>query len=298
MGNSTSCDIQDAQCNQSINMTNSVTDLNNTTNDSMNTTSTIIDSTNTTIDSVNTAIDSVDITSTTNDSSNHSIDTTIKLIESTIESITDKFNPTMRLLSSIELLMASSSIISTSTSLLDLNCGHGIITELIHDEFPNLKNIVGLDNNVSMLISAEKRDIESRPKISYELGTNTNFIFSEKFDVIFYHADLSEDQQCILNNCYNNIVTNGHLIFCGYVNSNVPDAYGDIERIATSAGFKIINLINLKHKSNHIKNEIYYDNNFPLLQDKFNTLLCKKIIQLSRFKITKDYVFIYAVLAK
>lgn len=107
-------------------------------------------------------------------------------------------------------------IIQKSSNLLNLNCGSGQVTAMLSDKFCNLTDIVGLDCAEETLISAENNYCKTRPNLSYELGTYTNFKFAEKFDTIFYLGNFCSDYN-VFTNCYNNLVDDGFLLFSGYI---------------------------------------------------------------------------------
>jgi SAM-dependent methyltransferase len=200
-----------------------------------------------------------------------------------------------------ELISVSSNYIWKSTTLLHLACGTGHLTAMLYDLYPNLSNVVGLSTDITMIKLAEDEHCTNRPNLNYEIGTLTNFKFSDQIDTILYLADLNKHQSDILTNCFNNLEKNGCLLFSGYVENNVIGLFGDFDRLVTDIGFKINNMIKIKsYKSNKkIKIEICGDNIYSQDEDTniFNELTNKKIRFANNNNID-EFIYICAIMKK
>lgn len=91
--------------------------------------------------------------------------------------------------------------------ILDLGCGSGELTAIIHE----LKsNVVGIDKSPEMVARAK----EQYPFCNFEVGDATDFNFSEPFDALFSNAALHWvlDYKKAIANMYTNLADGGRMV--------------------------------------------------------------------------------------
>jgi len=91
--------------------------------------------------------------------------------------------------------------------ILDLGCGSGQLTFKINE---SAKEVIGIDKSPEMI-----QDAKSKYKnIEFQVADASNFMFNEKFDVIFSNATLHwvTDYKGAIESMFNNLNPNGKIV--------------------------------------------------------------------------------------
>lgn len=104
-----------------------------------------------------------------------------------------------------------------NTSIMDIGCGNGYTIDVIYNNFKNL-NILGLEQNESLLNLAKKKLSNSNVKLAHGDIRDSNSLSEKKNDIIVCQRVLInllnyEDQKVALKNIVNSVKMGGVLIF-------------------------------------------------------------------------------------
>lgn len=101
---------------------------------------------------------------------------------------------------------------SATEQVLDLGCGDGKISAAIASCLTGGK-VVGIDASEDMVLLAQQI-FAANHNLSFKQDDATDFLYKEKFDVIFSNAVLHwvKDHLAVLNNCYQSLRSGGKIV--------------------------------------------------------------------------------------
>lgn len=122
-------------------------------------------------------------------------------------------------------------ILRSGNRLLDLGSGPGNMTAHLYDMFSNLSSVTGLEYSKTYLELANVL-CQNRKNLQFIPGNIKNFQFDDKFDRMYSSCVFHwvPDQKVVLQNCYDNLMHGGYLMFCvpGYEETNLSIVAGKI----------------------------------------------------------------------
>ncbi len=91
--------------------------------------------------------------------------------------------------------------------ILDLGCGTGDLTNILHCSF---ENIIGIDSSAEMIAEARKK----YPDVKFEVADGATMAYNEEFDVVFSNAVFHwiKAQTELHNGIYNSLKRDGLLV--------------------------------------------------------------------------------------